>query len=95
MEFLVQVDLRPVDIDAEEERRLRVEERNTGQGYRREGVLTRIWRLPGRRSSISLWKVADADQLHERLSGFPLFQWMEITVTPLARHYLEAEDGDR
>ncbi len=30
--------------------------------------------------------VADADELHNILSSLPLFPYMDIRVTPLARH---------
>ena len=30
--------------------------------------------------------MADNDELHDLLSGLPLFPFMDITVTPLATH---------
>ncbi|HEX4668467.1 MAG TPA: muconolactone Delta-isomerase family protein [Solirubrobacterales bacterium] len=89
MEFLVTIELERFELAATEESDLRERERATGERYMRDGALLRMWRLPGRRASVSLWKVDDADRLHELLSGFPFFPWMDITVVPLARHYLE------
>jgi muconolactone D-isomerase len=89
MEFLVTIELDSFELTESEERELRERERETGERYLREGALSRMWRLPGRRASVSLWNVADADRLHELLSGFPFFPWMDIAVVPLARHYLE------
>lgn len=70
-------------------------EAEIGARYREEGSLARMWRLPGRRASLSLWRVADADELHDLVSGFPLFPWMEVKVEALASHYLDPGTGDR
>lgn len=95
MEFLVRIEVAPVEVADAEEAALREREAATGRRYLEAGSLKRMWRVPGRRASVSLWSVADADELHELLSGFPLFPWMDITVEPLARHYLEqGNDGD-
>lgn len=93
MEFLVTIKVSRVSVGEAEEADLRARERAIGERYLDNGALRRIWRLPGRRASLSLWNVADADELHDLLAGFPLFPWMDIDVTPLARHYLDA--GDR
>lgn len=89
MEFLVRIEVSNIDLPAEEEAELRSREKATGERYLRDGKLKRMWRLPGRRASLSLWEVADADELHELLAAFPVFPWMDIEVTALARHYLE------
>ena len=34
----------------------------------------------------SVFDVANNDALHEALSGLPLFPYMKISVTPLAKH---------
>jgi muconolactone D-isomerase len=33
-----------------------------------------------------VFDVADNDELHTLLSGLPLFPYMDINVTPLAKH---------
>lgn len=53
------------------------------------GVIERIWRQPGKRASISIWRTESADELHDALASLPLYPWMEIDVRPLATHYLE------
>lgn len=94
MEFMVRIELGQVELAEAKERELRRKEAETGARYMREGVLLRMWRLPGRRASLSLWSVEDADHLHELLSGFPFFPWMETTVVALAKHYLEERRDD-
>jgi muconolactone D-isomerase len=89
MEFLVKIELGETGLPEDQMKALADREAEVGTGYRDHGVLLRIWRLPGRRASLSLWRVEDADQLHELVSGFPLFPWMDVEVTALAGHYLE------
>jgi len=36
-----------------------------------------------------------AEQLHQLLSGLPLFPYMKIHVTPLCRHPSSVRDDDR
>jgi muconolactone D-isomerase len=40
----------------------------------------------GEYSNYSVFDVADNDELHTLLSGLPLFPYMDIKVTPLAKH---------
>ena len=52
----------------------------------RDGRLVHIWRIAGRYANASIFDVASNDELHELLSGLPLFPYMDISVTALARH---------
>ena len=40
----------------------------------------------GEYSNYSVFDVADNDELHTLLSGLQLFPFMDIKVTPLAKH---------
>jgi muconolactone D-isomerase len=42
--------------------------------------------VAGRYANISVFDVTDHDELLALLSSLPLFSFMDITVTPLARH---------
>lgn len=42
--------------------------------------------MVGEYSNYSVFDVADNDELHTLLSGLPLFPYMAIKVTPLAKH---------
>ena len=48
--------------------------------------MRQLWRVAGQYSNISIFDVADHDELHAILSTLPLFPFMAIQVTPLARH---------
>jgi len=45
-----------------------------------------LWRIVGEYANISIFDAESNDELHELLSGLPLFPYMTIKVTPLARH---------
>ncbi len=45
-----------------------------------------MWRIAGQYANILVFDVESHDELHAILSTLPLFPFMEISVTPLARH---------
>jgi muconolactone D-isomerase len=50
------------------------------------GRLVRLWRIPGRSANWGLWRASDATELHEALTSLPLWPYMDIEVTALAKH---------
>lgn len=90
MEFLVEISTTfPDGKDPDEIAEIKGRERERGMELMANGQLRRIWRHPGRRASLSLYRVADANELHDLLSSLPQFPWMDIQVTPLANHPLD------
>jgi muconolactone D-isomerase len=90
VEFLVSIDVRtPVDLDPERLAALQAAEAVRARELVAEGLLRRIWRIPGRRSNISLYEAPDATVLHAALSSLPLFPFMDIEVQALATHPVE------
>ncbi|MDF0528619.1 muconolactone Delta-isomerase [Tsukamurella sp. 8F] len=61
-------------------------EKAYSQQLQRGGEWVHIWRCAGQYSNISIFDVTDNDRLHEILWGLPLFRWMTVDVTPLAKH---------
>lgn len=51
-----------------------------------EGVWQHLWRVTGEYANYSVFDVEDHDRLHALLAALPLFPYMRIQVTPLARH---------
>ncbi|MBS1889222.1 MAG: muconolactone Delta-isomerase family protein [Actinobacteria bacterium] len=87
MEFLVQIDVSmPMELPEEERADLLSRERALGRAYLRDGQIKHVWRVPGGLRNIGVWEAEDATDLHEALAALPLFPWMRIEVTPLARH---------
>ena len=76
----------PPDMPADQAAELKAREKDISQALQRAGKWPHLWRIAGRYANISILDVADADELHALLSSLPLFPYMDIVVTPLARH---------
>lgn len=87
-EFLVhQRTLWPADPEKNAMREeLREQERKRAMELRDAGILVRLWRLPGTRDSVGLYRTEDVDELHDVLASLPMFPWMDIRIHPLATH---------
>jgi muconolactone D-isomerase len=87
MEFLVNIEIAwPPDADPVRREELFAAEVERGRELARQGIMKRLWRVPGRWANWGLWEAADATGLHAALSSLPLWPWMDVTVHPLARH---------
>jgi muconolactone D-isomerase len=76
----------PMDMPREKAESIKAQEKDYAQQLQRDGRWVHLWRVVGEYSNYSVFDVADNDELHTLLSGLPLFPYMEINVTPLARH---------
>ena len=95
MLFQVEMDVNiPIGFDAEEGARLKAAEKARFQDLQRAGTWRHIWRVVGQYANVSILDVRDNAELHEILSGLPLFPFMEITVTPLLRHPSAIREDD-
>ena len=87
MLYHVRMDVRPPhDIDPARFDALRAEEKARSQELQRTGKWLHLWRIAGQYSNVSIFDVADHDELHAILSALPLFPFKQIDVTALARH---------
>ncbi len=87
MLYCVRMDVRiPHDIDPDRLEALKAAEKVRAQDLQREGVWRHLWRVAGLYANVSVFDVPDHDTLHAILSALPLFPFMDINVTPLARH---------
>ena len=87
MLYHVRMDVHPPHgVDPAEFERLKAEEKARAQDLQHEGKWVHLWRIAGQYSNISVFDVADHDELHAILSTLPLFPFMQVEVTPLARH---------
>ena len=85
MLFAVRMDVDlPLDLPGREE--LLAREKAYSQELQRSGQWVHLWRITGHYSNLSVFDVADNDALHALLWGLPLFPFMRVEVTPLARH---------
>ena len=87
MLFLVRMDVRiPHDLPAEQANEIKAREKAYSQDLQRDGRWQSIWRVVGEYANYSIFNVDSNDELHGLLQGLPLFPYMDIQVTPLARH---------
>ena len=94
MLFMAEMEVRlPPDMPVELADDLKARERAYSQALQHAGRWPHLWRVAGRYANVSILDVASVDELDELLSGLPLFPYLDIRVTPLARHPNAIEEG--
>lgn len=87
MLFAVTMQVRlPADADPTARAELLAREKAYSQDLQRAGKWPHIWRIAGQYANLSIFDVDSVDELHELLWGLPLFEYMTVEVTPLAKH---------
>jgi muconolactone D-isomerase len=87
MLYMVRMDVSmPVDMSVEQADHIKAKEKAYAQELQHAGKWVHLWRIVGEYANISIFDVADHDELHLLLSNLPLFPYMQIKVTPLATH---------
>ena len=95
MLFHVTMDVNiPRDLPADERADILAREKAYSQDLQAQGKWRHIWRMAGQYANVSILDVRDNAELHDILSGLPLFPFMEIKVTPLLRHPSAIRDDD-
>lgn len=96
MLFKVSMTVRlPHDMPRAQADELKSTERAVAQQLQRDGTWRHLWRVAGRYANVSIFDVADADELHALLTALPLFPYMDIEVEALCRHPSSIHDDDR
>lgn len=87
MLFLVHMSVHiPLGMPSEQAAQIKLQEKNYSQDLQRTGKWSHIWRVVGEYANYSIFDVSSNDELHQLLSGLPLFPYMQIKVTALAQH---------
>lgn len=87
MLFLVRMDVHiPTDLPAADADALKLKEKAYSQELQSQGKWPHIYRVVGEYANYSIFDVESNDELHRLLSELPLFPYMKIHVTPLAKH---------
>ncbi len=96
MLFHVRMDVKlPHDMADSVAANLKQVEKDKAQALQRSGTWRHLWRIAGQYSNVSIFDVADVEELHQLLSTLPLFPYMTIQVMPLCRHPSSIHDDDR
>jgi muconolactone D-isomerase len=76
----------PPSMPAAEADAIKAREKAYSQQLQEQGEWLHLWRVAGEYANYSVLDVKDNDRLHALLSALPLFPYMRIQVTPLAKH---------
>lgn len=96
MLFQVEMDVRlPPDMPTGQADDLKRVEKARAQQLMRDGKWRHLWRVVGHYANVSIFDVADPDELHQILTSLPLFPFMTMTVTALCRHPSSVREDDR
>ena len=76
----------PSTLAPEEASRIKAEDKAYSEELQRSGKWPHLWRVVGEYANYSVFDVESNDELHDTLAKLPLFPFMKITVTPLAKH---------
>ncbi|GAB7007609.1 muconolactone Delta-isomerase [Nocardioides sp. AN3] len=55
------------------------------------GKMTRMWRIAGTSSGMTLWDVDSLEDLHDSLSSLPAWKYCTVEITPVVQHPVEAQ----
>jgi muconolactone D-isomerase len=87
MLFHVRMDVRlPAELAPDVRAELLAREKAYSQDLQRAGKWPHLWRIAGEYANFLVFSVDSNDELHDVLSGLPLFPYLDIHVTPLATH---------
>lgn len=87
VEFLVEIEVNwPADGDPEQKAKLIAAEGKRGAELTAEGIIKRLWRIPGEWANVGLWEARDATELHDAIASLPFYPWLRVEVRPLAAH---------
>lgn len=87
MLYLVRMDVNiPANLPEEQAAAIKAKEKAYSQDLQRDGRWPHLWRVVGQYSNYSVFDVGSNDELHELLQGLPLYPFMDINVTALAKH---------
>jgi muconolactone D-isomerase len=76
----------PSSVSEQEATKIKSLEKEYSQNLQKSGKWPHLWRVVGEYANYSIFDVESNDDLHTILSGLPLFPYMKIQVTPLAKH---------
>lgn len=87
MLYLVRMDVHlPHDMPVAQADEIKAREKAYSQELQRQGKWQQLHRVVGEYANFSVFDVESNDELHTLLSALPLFPYMTMNVTALARH---------
>ncbi|CAI1611786.1 Muconolactone Delta-isomerase [Serratia proteamaculans] len=84
----------PVDMPKDVADEIKLREKKYSQALQSAGKWRHIWRVVGSYANVSIFDVESNTELHDILSGLPLYPYMEIRVDALCRHPSSIHEND-
>lgn len=76
----------PHDMDPAAAQALKESEKQRAIELQKAGKFVHLWRVVGQYANVSIFDCESNDELHAVLSSLPLFPYLKVEVTPLAKH---------
>ena len=87
MEFLLKIKVTfPPDGDPEEKARRIAAEGVRARELAAEGIIKRVWRIPGQWANYGIWEAPDATTIHDAVTSLPMWPYLDVEVHPLGDH---------
>ncbi len=85
----------PESMDKDTRTEILATEKAYSQALQKSGKWRHIWRVAGQYANISIFDVESNEELHNLITGLPLYPYMEINVEALCRHPSSIREDDR
>lgn len=87
MEFLLHITVTwPADGDPEEKARRISAEHVRSRELAAQGIIKRVWRIPGEWANWGIWEAPDATAIHDAVTSLPMWPYLDVKVHALADH---------
>lgn len=84
----------PDSISSEKRAEILAKEKAYSQELQRSGKWRHIWRITGQYANVSIFDVESNEELHNLITGLPLYPYMQIKVEALCRHPSSIREED-
>jgi muconolactone delta-isomerase len=98
VEFLVEFEVKvPTGVSEPEVEQREEAEASAAAKLFDQGHLERLWRMsdaPSGKRILGLYCAASGSELNDLLTALPMYEWMDVAVTPLEPHPSDPQDTD-
>lgn len=85
----------PESMDKDVRADILAREKAYSQELQKSGKWRHIWRVVGQYANISIFDVESNEELHNLITGLPLYPYMDINVEALCRHPSSIRETDQ
>ncbi|WP_380180454.1 muconolactone Delta-isomerase [Kalamiella sp. sgz302252] len=84
----------PDSLSAERVSEIKAQEKAYAQQLQQSGKWRHVWRVAGEFKNVSIFDVESNEELHELLTGLPLYPYMTMSIQALCRHPSSIREDD-